>query len=676
MGNLYSPFAYKETEIFGKTTPPEDVTGFQMVAQGSKANFTWTPVADLDVIHGGNYWLRYTSDVSASWSASSTIDDKIPGNASSYLGPLLSGRYLLKAVDSSGNESVNSVIIVSNVADILNLNVIDTLTEDPNFGDDTSDEGINDTNTSNIYYDSTNNAITLGTASLATGTHDEYYATGTNTDVIDTYDSTQNSILDDNSGSNYTAFISENWIDSASGNVDDRSGNIDTLAHTTNKLEDDNASFTSSWLNQVVRNITDDTTANVTAVDDANTLTLDADIFDGGSEDYRLEVQENILRDLTVDFTTASVSLVGRTVRLDDGTTATVSSVNSATQITLSSDLMEDNHGADYHIEWGPYQVFDSSANFGTEVVGKTIRNTTEGTSATVSARVSQYELTLDDTIFDHQDGDSYTIEVDTKVLRDTGASFDSTHANRIIRNVDTDAVTSVVSVDSGTELTINSDIFPTDGANYKIEGDVESEGYYYFTNMPFDLGATYQSRVSATFDSDSYDVLELFDATSGNFDSRSGLFDGTDISSTNAVLQVRTTTDDPNSSPTWTSWNNFYIGDYLARGFQFRMKLTSTNTTQNIQVTSLSVVVDMPDVIKRDYNVTSDSGTNNGTKVITYANPFKTTPTVGITTTASNDKISWTISSSTNTGFTVTFYDNNANQASQETFNWISSGY
>jgi len=113
MGNLYSPFAYKEQEIFGKTTPPEDVTGFQMVAQGSKANFTWNPVSDLDVIHGGNYWLRYTSDVSASWSASSTIDDKIPGNASSYLGPLLSGRYLLKAVDSSGNESVNSVIILS-----------------------------------------------------------------------------------------------------------------------------------------------------------------------------------------------------------------------------------------------------------------------------------------------------------------------------------------------------------------------------------------------------------------------------------------------------------------------------------------------------------------------------------------------------------------------------------
>jgi len=337
---------------------------------------------------------------------------------------------------------------------------------------------------------------------------------------------------------------------------------------------------------------------------------------------------------------------------------------------------MEDNHGADYHIEWGPYQVYDSTGPFTSAVVGKTIRNTTEGTSATVSALVSAYELTLDDTIFDHQDGDSYTIEVDTKILRDTGASFDSTHANRIIRNIDTGDQTYIVSVDSSTELTINSDIFPTDGANYKIEGNVESSGTYYFTDEYIDLGTTYTSRLLTEYTSDSFDVLELFDATGGNFDTRTGLFDGSDISSTNAQVQVRTTTDDPSGTPTWSSWINFYIGDYTARAFQFRMNLSSTNVTQNIRVDSLKVTIDMPDTIKRDYNVQTDSGDDNEIKVITYETPFKTTPTVSVTPVDSDDHISFTISSSSNTGFTVTFHDGNLNQGSQEYFNYVAVGY
>jgi hypothetical protein len=674
MANLYSPFASLEQEIFGKTAAPSDIEDFQLVVQGSKANLSWTQVSDLDVINGGHYWVRYSSDTSAAWGSSSTVERYVPGSTSSVLVPLLNGRYLIKAVDSSGNESVNAATFNASVdVDILNLNAVETTTQHPNFGNDTSNTGVNDTDTTNIFYDTTNQAIQLDTESLATGTHDEYYATGTNTDVIGTYDSNQESILDDNSGSNYTVYVAENIVDGASGNFDDRSGNFDDLIHTANKLTDENASFDSTWNGKTVRNVTDDTTAVVSAVDSSTVLSLDTDIFDGSEEQYRLEVLPNNLRDTTQTFTS---DLVGRTVRLDDNTTATVSAFVDANNLTLSSDLMEDNNGADYHIEWGPYQIYDSTGPFTSAVVGKTIRNTTEGTSATVSALVSAYELTLDDTIFDHQDGDSYTIEVNTKVLRDTGASFDSTHLNRIIRNIDTGNQTYVVSVDSSTELTINSDIFPTDGANYKVEGDVESSGTYYFTDEYIDLGTTYTSRLLTEYTSDSFDVLELFDATGGNFDSRTGLFDGSDISSTNAQVQVRTTTDDPSSSPTWSSWINFYIGDYTARAFQFRMNLSSSNVTQNIRVDSLKVTVDMPDTVKRDYNIQTNSGTNNGTYVKTYDVPFYTVPSLGITPVDSDDKISFTINSNTESGFSVTFFDNNSSQPIQKYFNWISVGY
>jgi hypothetical protein len=202
------------------------------------------------------------------------------------------------------------------------------------------------------------------------------------------------------------------------------------------------------------------------------------------------------------------------------------------------------------------------------------------------------------------------------------------------------------------------------------------SVGYYYFDDQSIDLGQVYTSRLTANFASTSFTTQDLFDFESGNFDVRSGLFDGTDISDTNSILQVRSTADDPSGTPTWGNWTNFFIGDYVARGFEFRVKLSSSNPTHNVKVSSLSTTIDMPDTIKRQAGIQSDSGTNNGTKVVTYTVPFKTAPTVGITMMNANNKIYHNITSSTALGFTITFYDNNTSQASQQTFNWLSSGY
>jgi len=1014
MGNLYSPFAYKEQEIYGKTTPPEDVTNFQMVVQGSKALLSWTPVSDLDVQHGGNYWIRYSSDTGAAWSASSTVDRYVAGNTSSFLAPLLDGIYLIKAVDSSGNESaVAATFNASTGVDILNLNAVETTNQNPQFGNNTSNTGVNDPDTTNIFYDSTAQAIQLDTATIESGTHDEFYNSGTHEDDVvssGTYDEyiatgthdgfgtgthddarssgTHNEYIatgtHDGFGSgthnailNTGAYIysDENYFDTSTGLFDARGGNFDTLFHTANKLIDDNASFDSTWNGKLIRNTTDNTTATVTSVDSSTQLTLSADIFDGTADNYRLEVLDNQLRDTGASFV---AGLVGRTVRnASAGTTATITSVDSATQLTLSSGIFDDSHGDTWEVEAGPNKLYDTgasftssmvgnkvynvtegtnttvsayissteltltsgifdneegdtyrinnelnrlrdtgasftssdvgrtvrnttdnttttivsrlsstevtltsgifddshgdtweieagpnylrdttgsfsaglvgrtvrnttdnttasissyvsstevildsgifdnknghgyeveagsnklydstgaftssmvgnkvynvsdgtsttvsayvstneltlasgifdnqegdsyrvnnelnrlrdtgasftsalinrtvrnvtdgtttivssfisstelglasgifddsdgdtyevepgydrlydpSANFTDAVIGKTIRNTTQATSTTVSSRIDANELVLSSGIFDNRDGDTYTIEVNSNVLRDTTGSFDTASDNRIVRNLDTGIQTTVSSVDSSTEITIADDIFPSDGANYKVEGDVQSSGTYYFTDDYIDLGQVYTSRLLTKFSTNSFDVINLFDATGGNFDSRTGLFDGTDISSTNAEVQVRTTNGDPSGSPTWSSWVKFYIGDYTARAFQFRTILTSSNTTQNIRCTELSVEIDMPDTIKREYAVQTDSGTNSGTKVITYSTPFKTTPTVNIThVSATDDKIYFDLNSTSSTGFTVTFYDNNTSQPSQETFNWVSVGY
>jgi hypothetical protein len=529
---IYSPYASVEAEIYGKLYAPNDVTNFNMVAQGDKAYLSWTTVTDLDVLIGGSYWIRHTSKISGvTWAGSTDVTKTVPGNMDNYLAPLLSGSYLIKALDSSGNESQNTAFIQSNTADILALNVVHTSNQHTLFGSNTADKGVNDSRNSNIFYDSSDNTIELASASLGTGTHDAYYATG-------------------------TGFITEDWCDSAAGNWDARSGSMDDSSHINNDLEDDNASFISEYIGATVRNTT-------------------------------------------------------------DSTTATVVSVTSGTRMTLSAN------------------------------------------------------------IFTGTEGDAYRIEVANNMMRDTGATFVAgTHDNRIIRNTDTALVSTVSSINAYNDLILVDNIFgQTDQANYKIEGDIPALGYYYFTDQALDLGAIYTSRITGSLSSTGVSVKDLFDMATGNFDSNSGLFDGTDISDTNAVLEIRTTQDDPAVSPTWGSWTPFFIGDYFARGLEFRTKLTSSNTSHNVQLDALTVTVDMPDQIKRNAGVTSSSGTNNGTEVITYATPYKIVPTVGITLQNANTGDYWTISSSTASGFTVTFYNSSAT-ATQKTFNWISSGY
>jgi hypothetical protein len=738
---IYSPYASLEAEIYGKLAAPNDVTNFNMVAQGDKAYLSWTAVSDLDVLTGGSYWIRHTSKLTGvTWAGSTDVTKTVPGNTDNYLAPLLSGSYLIKALDSSGNESQNTAFIKSNTADILALNVVYTTTQSPLFGSNTADKGVNDSNTSNIFFDSSDNTIELASATLSSGTHDAYYTTGTHEDDVvssGTHDDARstgahNAIL--NAGS--TEYQAVNTFDSASGNFDSRSGNVDDIIHITNKLEDDNASFDSTWLNNIVRNTTDNTTATVTAVDSSIRLTLSSDIFDGFSADaYRLETKVNQLRDTSATFVAGDV---GRTVRNNtDNDTATISSIDSSTLVTLSSALFQNDHGDTWEVEAGPNnlrdtgasftsalvgrrvrntndsttatvstfinsneltlssgifdnknghtyemepgydRLYDPSASFTDEYIGKIVRNTTDNTTATVSSRVSGTELVLSSGIFDNQDGEGYRIEVPNNILRDTGVTFVSgTHDNRIIRNLDTALVSTVISVNSYNDLVLEDNIFgQTNAANYKVEGGIPGLGYYYFTDQAIDLGSVYTSRITGSLSSTGVSVKDLFDLSTGLFDSMSGLFDGTDISGTNSVMEIRVTEDNPAGSPTWGAWTPFFIGDYYARGLEFRLKLTSDNTSNNVQVDALTVTVDMPDQIKRNAGVTTSYGMNNGTEIIGYTTPYKTVPTVGITLQDSDTGDYWTISSSTASGFTVTFY-NSSNTAAQKTFNWISSGY
>ena len=153
----------------------------------------------------------------------------------------------------------------------------------------------------------------------------------------------------------------------------------------------------------------------------------------------------------------------------------------------------------------------------------------------------------------------------------------------------------------------------------------------------------------------------------SGNFDARAGLFDGDAEVNCAAELQIAIS---PNGV-TFTTFQDFVVGDYLARYYKFRLKLTSVDGSATPIVTALSVTLDMEDRIESGNNIVSGSGT----KSVTYVQAYLTVPSLGfaVQNMASGD--TYTITNKTNTGFDVGFINSSGSGVSR-TFDFIAKGF
>lgn len=120
--------------------------------------------------------------------------------------------------------------------------------------------------------------------------------------------------------------------------------------------------------------------------------------------------------------------------------------------------------------------------------------------------------------------------------------------------------------------------------------------GSYEFDTY-IDLGAIQTCYIQANMTVSIYDSIDLFDYRSGNFDAAEGLFDGADISGVQVQLFIRTTDDDPSGAPTWSSWYQFFAGDFTNRAFEFKIEVTSDNSAYQIDIEQLGVTVDTPDI-------------------------------------------------------------------------------
>ena len=122
--------------IAGLTANPADVTNLSVIALNNQAHISWDLATDLDVRHGGKIRFRHSnvSDGAAQWESSTDIGAAVAGHNTETVLPLLSGTYMARAVDSTGNESLGtSGFAITTVPNITPMNLIQTVTCHPTF---------------------------------------------------------------------------------------------------------------------------------------------------------------------------------------------------------------------------------------------------------------------------------------------------------------------------------------------------------------------------------------------------------------------------------------------------------------------------------------------------------------------------------------------------------------
>ena len=222
----------------------------------------------------------------------------------------------------------------------------------------------------------------------------------------------------------------------------------------------------------------------------------------------------------------------------------------------------------------------------------------------------------------------------------------------------------------------VSGDFDDKEGNFDKPDGSlIYTTGSYNFPEIT-DLGAKFTSYVESSIKISQLDFVNTFDAASGNFDIREGLFDGdtSAYDSSSAKVQVATTLDDPNDNPTWTDWSDLSAGSFLARGYKFRAVLSTSSQDVAPKVEQLKVSIDMPDRTDAVSNINF-----TGTKAVVYPKAFyaASAPSLGITLTGLGGGDYYEITNKSHTGFTITTKDNTGTTLITETqLDYVAHGY
>lgn len=224
------------------------------------------------------------------------------------------------------------------------------------------------------------------------------------------------------------------------------------------------------------------------------------------------------------------------------------------------------------------------------------------------------------------------------------------------------------------------------------LEGGLLEFGEYEFDTY-VDTGAVYTSRVTATFSMLSFNVTNLVDEwpaidSLGYVDAGQPLTDYVDswadwdgivnfdtpsaLADASLQMFISTTNDDPAGAAEWSSWRTFYVGDYTARAFKFKVRLLRGDDVDNqVAMTTLGVTVDVPDRVQSANNISVPAPG----LTVTFPTAFYSTPAVAVTAENMATGDYAVITGKTPAGFTIQFR-NSAGTGVARTMDWIAKGF
>lgn len=210
----------------------------------------------------------------------------------------------------------------------------------------------------------------------------------------------------------------------------------------------------------------------------------------------------------------------------------------------------------------------------------------------------------------------------------------------------------------TGNNLVLTPNPYVSSGYHEPFYADGDEQGEYTFATT-FDFGhagVQYDAVLRKEVISNSIAATgAAWDSRSGLFDSASGTIDGDVIDEANVDLFVRTTPDNPSSSPTWGNWAEFEAAIIRARGIQVKASITSNNTDAKVTISDLGATLDL--LGRTDSaSVAANTSASTGVYNVTFEKAFYSTPEVQITPNSSSSNLFVSISSLSRTGFTATF--------------------
>ena len=206
------------------------------------------------------------------------------------------------------------------------------------------------------------------------------------------------------------------------------------------------------------------------------------------------------------------------------------------------------------------------------------------------------------------------------------------------------------------------------------------TSGTYDFVDT-LDLGNTFSLTLKRHFQGEGFYVGDEFDNRTDNIDTWTD-FDGSVANEANAKIAVRTTTDDPSGSPTYTDFNDFANGTFRARGFQFRITLETSDTAQNMNLQQAGYTATMQSRTEQSSVIASGAGAKAvtftapffvGTSALGNLNSFLPSVNISAQNMASGDYFE--VSSISGTGFTVHF-KNSSNASIDRNFTYQAVGF